>query len=199
MNVKAFVDGLKNQYPNMLHPPAKAIADMVRILNGLAFSTTQLDQLYDEVLQRSNYFPRISDISIVANECGIFPPKKNVSRNGADVLWETFERGGFMYARKKGIIYPETAEETKLRYEKEAISWEEGKEYFMEAFNEAARNFHAEKNKQNVVSIKTKKPEIEAVPYTLTKTNVNDFQKILFSEDHHPVYDETDYSEIDSL
>lgn len=137
MTVKHFVDGLMAQYPESLHPPQDAIKDMVRVLRKLNYSDRQMQDLYDKVIFNCSFFPRINDLITAASDLAY-----RISTNKQpEVSWETFhDSEGRIYAKKRGLIQHEKAEDELRRLKREACSVEEGLEAFREAFLQAGGN-----------------------------------------------------------
>lgn len=137
VNLRQFMDGLKEQYPAMLHPTEKALGDTTRILASFKYSEKQLQTLYDEVIKTCAYFPRTADITTVASSLAFdTEPRKKFN---APVYKTVQGKDNYVYAEKLGSQYYESDEEKEARYHREAMSSEEGgAEYFKIAYLDGA-------------------------------------------------------------
>jgi hypothetical protein len=135
VNVKEFIDGLLAAYPSVFRPEESAIKDLNRVLRGLKFSGKQMEQVYDEVLKSSQYFPRAYDIVEAASK---FSFSVSGQKPTYEVAWRTWQDDeGRWYAQRRGKVQPESAECYKERVERERCSTEEGVAEFKKAFREA--------------------------------------------------------------
>lgn len=135
MNSKGVIDGLKANYPAGLHPSEQQQRDMMRTMKALKYGPVELQKLYDELLRRCEFFPKVADIISCASAIALPLRPKTRER-----VWNCVEVDGRQYAIDKGFMEWESAEAREERWmkAKDSMYWKDGgREYYQQGFFEA--------------------------------------------------------------
>jgi hypothetical protein len=71
MNSRELINGLKANYPESTYPSELHEKDMLRTIMNFGYTSTDLSNLYDELLKTCNYFPKVFDIHRCSQALGI--------------------------------------------------------------------------------------------------------------------------------
>jgi len=123
VNAREFIDRLVGSCPSQLKPSDEAVEDLMKCIKGLRYNGKQLGEVYDEVLKVTEYFPKPYHIIEASSrlEFSITGQKPKY-----EASWELFEHRGRRYAKKRGVIQPESVEDYYRRIEGEACDISEG-------------------------------------------------------------------------
>lgn len=62
MNPKMLLEGLKQNYPESTHPSEIKSNDLLRALKNVKLTDDQYEDLYNEILKKCDFFPKVSEI-----------------------------------------------------------------------------------------------------------------------------------------
>jgi len=71
MKIEKLIEGLKANYPESQHPTEVRQKDFVRTLKNMGLSAEQHELLYNELLRKCEFFPKVYDLHAVVGSLAI--------------------------------------------------------------------------------------------------------------------------------